>query len=115
MKITAVNRIQSGISSKCRCCIATGLVLLLGSAVTLAATQQPAPGQQAPLADDRNQPATATISELVERPRIQLAVLLDTSSSMDGLFMDRCSLRSASCRQRHRKTHPNPGSSPHLC
>jgi hypothetical protein len=60
--------------------------MLLASAAGAVSAGEIVANQQAPLAAAQGQNGLAAVSALVERPRIQIAILLDTSNSMDGLI-----------------------------
>jgi uncharacterized protein YdaT len=60
--------------------------MLLASAAGSAAASDIAAHQQTPQLTSHGQSGVTATSQLVETPRIQLAILLDTSNSMDGLI-----------------------------
>jgi hypothetical protein len=62
------------------------LALLLASAVSSALATEIAARQQAGQLTSPGQSGLAAVSQPVATPRIQLAILLDTSNSMDGLI-----------------------------
>jgi uncharacterized protein YdaT len=66
--------------------IARVLALLLASVVSSASATEIAARQQVGQLTSHGHSGLAAISQLVETPRIQLAILLDTSNSMDGLI-----------------------------
>lgn len=69
-----------------RSCINVAVALLLAATVNSALASEIAAGQQSAVAAAQGRTSLAAISRLVEKPRIQLAILLDTSNSMDGLI-----------------------------
>jgi len=70
-----------------RACVIAASAMLLASTAGSGAASEITISQQAPLFTSQGQNGPAAISQSgVKRPRIQLAILLDTSNSMDGLI-----------------------------
>lgn len=86
MKTRSIKQVKQQPDSLCRSSIATVFALMFAATALPVLATEVASARVLPAIGLQAHTNPAAISQLVEPPRIQLAILLDTSNSMDGLI-----------------------------